>query len=1086
MMSLSENPALKFQSGIETPADEAKVIQRTDRMFAVLLVLQWIAAMVLVVWVSPLMWAGKDGQGQPHLLAAVLLGGAIIILPIILASRFLGRRLTRQAMAQRRAQLEATEKALRDSEALYHSLVSSLPQNILRKDRDGRFTFVNQHFAGSLGRTPEELIGKSDLDLYPADLAAKYVHDDQEILRTGKTVQMTEDHRLPDGTPIVVQVVKTPVHDAQGNIIGIQGVFWDITAQHRAALLLADSERRFRTLATHSSIGIYQTDAQGNCVYTNERWNAITGIGGQGARGPAWEEALHPDDRRRVLDAWTQAIADQGEFVMEYRIIVPDRSVGWVLDNAVCLRDEAGAPTGFLGNILDITERKRDEAEVMKAREDAEAANQAKSEFLANMSHEIRTPMNGVLGMTELLLETALSREQREATELVKTSAESLMTVINDILDFSKIEAGKLELDPVDVRLRDLLDETLKALAFRAHRKGLELTCDIDAGVPDRVVGDPGRLRQILCNLVGNAIKFTEKGEVVLHVKLKERRSDGYVMQVAVEDTGIGIPADKQKAIFNSFVQADSSMTRRYGGTGLGLTISASLVRLMGGKLEVASEPGRGSTFFFDIHFGKTAGVSSGIISLKRVDLRGVATLIVDDNATNRRVLEGWLRHWQAKPTCVDSGPAAIVELRRGAAAGEPYMLVLMDAMMPDMDGFTAAETILREPDLAGATIMMLTSADRQGDAQRCRELGMAAYLIKPIKATELHLTIAEALQTPSCTVHRESWTVNRGPWTDGVADHGSRSTDHGSRSTLHAPRTTDHGPRTNGTARTKSFKILVVEDNVVNQRVVSRMLEKYGYGVEVVGNGQEAIDTLEGECFDLVLMDVQMPVMDGLEATRAIRTHVSPAIRGLPVVAMTAHAMKGDRERCLEAGMDDYLSKPLQTKDLVQAIAKFGGSASLAPAIPAKGSDGRVPGREWLAKPALPAGACEASPAAAVERPAEFDRQAAIARLGGDEELLEEVAELFLADAPRLMGEIRSAVDRQDPPGLQRAAHALKGSLGYLNATQAAKEAFRLEMFGAEGNLARAVEVLQTLETKIVCLSAELKKQQKQQLANC
>ena len=709
-MSSSVSPKLKLQARIDTLAEdsEAKVIRRTDRMFAGLLVFQWLAQMALAIWVSPIMWADKGGRDHPHLLAAVLLGGAIIALPIFLAIRFPGRWITRhviavtqmlsgallihltagriethfhvfgslaflsfyrdwrvlltgtavaaadnllrghfwpqsvygiasgaewrwlehtgwamfadvflaflcftskhktQVVAERHAQLEAAEKALRNSEALYHSLVASLPQNILRKDLDGRFTFVNQRFASSLGRTPEELIGKSDFDLFPSTLAAKYVHDDQEIIRAGKTIEMIEDHRLPDGTPTVVQIVKTPVHDAQGNVIGIQGIFWDITAQHRAALALADSERRFRTLATHSSIGIYQTDAQGDCLYANERWNAITGIDGHQARGEAWERALHPDDRQPVLDAWKKTVASQGEFVREYRLALPNRPVSWVLDNAVCLRDDAGTPTGFLGNILDITERKRNEAEVIKAREAAEAANKAKSEFLATMSHEIRTPMNGVLGLTELVLDTALSREQRESMELVKSSAESLMHVINDILDFSKIEAGKLELDTVEIHLRDLLDETLKALAFRAHRKGLELTCAIAPDVPDRVLGDQGRLRQILYNLVGNAIKFTDKGEVVLRVEQRERLADGYLLHIAVEDTGIGIPADKQNLIFASFAQADSSMTRRYGGTGLGLTISAGLVELMGGKLQVESEVGQGSMFFFDIRFGKT------------------------------------------------------------------------------------------------------------------------------------------------------------------------------------------------------------------------------------------------------------------------------------------------------------------------------------------------------------------------------------------------------------------------------------------------------------------------------------------------
>jgi PAS domain S-box-containing protein len=662
----------------------------------------------------------------------------------------------------------------------------------------------------------------------------------------------------------------------------------EIAERGRAEAALRQAEEKYRGIFEEAIVGIFQTTPDGRYLSANPALAQMCGYDSPADLMSArtdigQEEYVHPARRKEFKQSMEQhGIVEK----FEYEVYRKDGSTIWLSENARAICNPNGTPLYFIGTVEDITARKRAEEDLQRAKEAAEAANQAKSAFLANMSHEIRTPMNGIIGMTELVLDTELTPEQRESLELAKLSADSLMGVINDILDFSKIEAGKLDFEAIEFDLRESLGEAIKSLALRAHEKGLELAYDVHSEVPDAVIGDPGRIRQVVINLVGNAIKFTKQGEVELNVKVEEQAEETLRLHFSVHDTGIGIPVEKQQGIFEAFSQADSSTTRQFGGTGLGLTICSRLIEKMGGRIWVESEPGQGSTFHFTVRLERQKTPIRKIVPMHLEGLHGLRVLVVDDNGTNRRILAGTLKKWAMAPTAVDGGQAALDTLEKAKAAGETFPLILLDAQMPEMDGFALAERIKQKPELAGATIMMLTSAGYAGDAARCREMGIAVYLVKPVRQVELLEAIRLALGAKF--KHRPASAL--------ITRH------------------------TLGETR-RHLQILLAEDNAVNQALAVRLLQKRGHHVVVAANGRQALAALDNQQFDVVLMDVQMPEMDGFQATAAIREKEIHAGAHIFIIALTAHAMKGDQERCLAAGMDAYIAKPIQASELFAAI---------------------------------------------------------------------------------------------------------------------------------------------------------------------
>jgi two-component system sensor histidine kinase/response regulator len=910
------------------------------------------------------------------------------------------------------------EEALREQERQLNSLMGHLPGLAYRALADEHWTalFASKGVEDLTGYPADEFTSRrryyADIML-PEDLPAT-AEAVFTALRERKMYEVEHRIRHKDGSVRWIWARGHGVFAPDGSLRFIEGLNLDVTHQKQAEQALRESEERFRGTFENAAIGIVHTDAAGRFLRVNEKFCAIVGYSREELLQKAFRDIIHPDELKAHIEHYDSCIAqDAPPAACERRFLRKDGTTVWVEGHGSYQHDASGRPVYAIAAVQDVSERKKLDEELHRAKESAEAANRAKDEFLANVSHEIRTPMNAILGMAELALDTPLTDEQRGYLNIVLASAEGLLSLINDLLDFSKIESGRLELEEADFSLRTVLNQTLRALALRAHKKGMELACQVEQDVPDGLVGDGNRLRQVLLNLIGNAIKFTEAGEVIVRVRAQETDHEAVVIDFEIADTGIGIAPEKQQKIFQAFEQADSSTTRRYGGTGLGLTISSRLVEMIGGKITVESELGRGSTFRFGARFGRSSRLAAAPAQPPVVDLHGQRVLIVDDNATNRTILQGWASGWGMIPTLTADVPAAMSALWRGVASKEPFALVLLDARMPGTDGLELAKGISQTPELSTCRIILLTSDDRPGDARRYRELRISAVLMKPVQQEELLDNIYRVLSHEAVGIEIAESIRTTAP--DSVHKPAAPAAERSSR----------------------RLTVLVAEDNKFNQHVIQRMLERRGHTVRVVPNGSETLAALEQNKFDLLLLDVNMPEMDGFEVIRTIREREKTSGNHLRVIALTALSGKRDRERCIEAGMDDFLAKPVRAAEVYAALERVIAAHPIAQPDAYAGSSA-------LIDPAIVLSGCD-----------------------GDATLLADMIQLFEEEAPKLLARVEAAMRSSDAEQLRTAAHSLRGLVSSFS-TSAANAAQALEQLGIEGRAGEAAKQYQVLDQAV------------------
>jgi two-component system sensor histidine kinase/response regulator len=893
------------------------------------------------------------------------------------------------------------EDALKKERDFVQTLVQASPAYFVAMDAGGKIIMMNDSMLAALGYTREEVAGKDYLTTFVPEKDREELAKIFEKLTTSREPTINRNRVLTkSGEQLLVEWHGRNVFKEDGRLDYFFGIGLDITEKEKLDKALRESEARYRSIMENAPIGIFQTDPRGRFFNVNPEGVRIAGYLG-------FEEMMEDIDWKAVnvyvdkADYFTfgDALIKRGEAKdLHFRAKRGDGREIWLSMHGKLIKEEDGTPKYVDGFYFDIHERKQMEEELRLAKEVAEGAARAKSEFLANMSHEIRTPMNGIMGMLNLALETTLNDEQHEYLELARSSADSLLTIINDILDFSKIEARKLELERIEFGLGEIVESVLPFAGVEAHRKGLELICEIDPALPARLIGDPLRLKQVITNLLKNAVKFTEEGHVLLEVKKTGTPAEGIVeVQFSVTDTGIGIPEDMLSKIFESFTQTDSSTTRQFGGTGLGLAISRNLVEMMGGAIWAESRPGEGSRFHFRMSFQVAGEVPEGA---EMPRLHGRRTLVVDDNPLNRRILRKYLESWGMLVDEAEDGHACLELISRRDGAVKPYDVLLLDCMMPGMNGFEVAERICGEGKHADFIVIMLTSLDEKGDRDRCRRIGINQYLVKPVSPSSLFNAIVNVMVGVSidATAVREKPEEKRPELPGGM-------------------------------------KVLLAEDNPVNMKLASRLLERVGLEVGVAENGARALEALERGSFDLVLMDVQMPEMDGLEATRKIREREKGTSRRIPIVALTAHSMKGDRERFLAGGMDDYLSKPLDAGQLYRVLSKHLSATEVQGLTPKSISSTGV-----------------------------LDIDELYDRLGGDRELARELLAVFQDEHAKMSGGVEAALRAGDAMALKTAAHGLKGMAANISAGVLRDASLQIEKAADRGDLGAAGDLMQEL----------------------